>query len=199
MEQRAILEPGKYYHLYNRGIAGTNVFLEVRNYTYFLSLYARHVEPVAETFAYCLLRNHFHLLVRVKPQTSEVSETSEVSIAASRAFSNLFNAYAKAINRTFGRTGALFEHRFRRLEVTTESYCMRLVHYIHFNPQKHGFVSDFRDYPYSSYRSLLSERPTRLDRDQVLEWFGGRLGFENTHQALTDETMIKALIAEDDP
>ena len=198
MERRAILEPGKYYHIYNRGIAGTNVFLEERNYDYFLGLSVKHIEPVAETFAYCLLRNHFHLLVRVKLKTSEVSETSEVSMAATRAFSNLFNAYAKAINNTYGRTGGLFEHRFRRLEVTSETYCLRLVHYIHFNPQKHGFVTDFRDYPYSSYRALLSDKPTRLQREHVLDWYGGRVAFDAVHQTLSDEKAIWALIMEDE-
>ncbi len=74
---------------------------------------------------------------------------------------------------------------------------MRLVHYIHFNPQKHGFIADFRDYPHSSYKSLLSDRPTRLEREGVLNWFGGRAGFAAIHQTLTDEKAIWALVSED--
>ena len=62
------------------------------------------------------------------------------------------------------------------LEVTSERYCMRLVHYIHFNPQKHGFVADFREYPYSSYRAFFSDKPTKLEQSRVLAWFGGRCG-----------------------
>lgn len=60
------LESGKYYHIYNRGNNGENLFIAERNYAYFLNLYAKHIGPVAETFAYCLLRNHFHLLIRIK-------------------------------------------------------------------------------------------------------------------------------------
>jgi putative transposase len=75
MEQHAHLEPGAYYHIFNRGINRTNIFLEERNYAYFLNLYAKHVEPTTETFAYCLLRNHSHLLVRIK----DPAETFEVS------------------------------------------------------------------------------------------------------------------------
>jgi len=84
MEQHAHLEPGRYYHIFNRGINGANIFLEERNFAYFLNLYAKHVEPVAEIFAYSLLRNHFHLLVRVRgpTETLEVSQTSRVSPAA---------------------------------------------------------------------------------------------------------------------
>lgn len=199
MEHLISLEPGKYYHIYNRGIAGANVFLEDRNYAYFMSLYTKHVAPLAATYAYVLLRNHFHLFIRVlEPrETFEVSETSKV-LSATQAFSNFFNAYAKAINKTYGRTGSLFAHRFRRIEIDSELYGMRLVHYIHFNPQKHGFVADFREYPYSSYPALVSSAATKLQRDEVLEWFGGRTGFVGVHQTLADEKEIWHLIMEPD-
>jgi hypothetical protein len=204
MEQRANLEPGKYYHIFNRGIAGTNIFIEPRNYALFLDLYTQHVAPLVSTYAYCLLHNHFHLFVQINSlqirtqQTSEVSQTSEVLIhAASQAFSNFFNAYAKTINTTYSRTGALFEHRFRRLEVGSELYGMRLVHYIHFNPQKHAISADFRDYPHSSYRSILSDQPTRLERQRVLDWFGGDSGFVTIHKTLADEKTIWPLVCED--
>jgi len=84
--------PGVYYHIYNRGNNHENLFIEERNYSYFLNLYAKHIGPIAETHAYCLLRNHFHLLVKIKTeeefarqtsqvlQTSQVSKTCEVSI-----------------------------------------------------------------------------------------------------------------------
>ena len=71
MQKTIPLEPGVCYHIYNRGINGETIFREERNYAHFLNLYARHIEPVAETFAYCLLCNHFHLLVRIK-ETFEV-------------------------------------------------------------------------------------------------------------------------------
>ncbi len=71
-----------HYHIYNRGINRENIFIEQRNYEHFLNLYATHIEPVAETFAYCLLKNHFHILVRVKSQdeieTLKVSKTFRV-------------------------------------------------------------------------------------------------------------------------
>ena len=69
------LEPGKYYHIYNRGINGTNLFFEERNYLYFLQKYSFYMDEVLETFAYCLLGNHFHLLVRVKEMSGfEINE-----------------------------------------------------------------------------------------------------------------------------
>ncbi len=190
------LEYGCYYHIYNRGINRENIFLEERNYRYFLNLYAKYIQPVAETYAYCLLGNHFHLLVRIREKTFQVSETWKV-LSPTQQFSNLFNAYAKAINKAYNRTGGLFQERFGRIPVTSDEYFVHLIHYIHFNPQKHGFVADFREYPYSSYSTFLSAKPTNLKREEVLAWFHGRESFEAVHQTLADEAGISNLIGDD--
>ena len=57
-----------YYHIYNRGTNGENIFIEERNYSHFLSLYAKHLEPITDLFAYCMLRNHFHIMGRMKSE-----------------------------------------------------------------------------------------------------------------------------------
>jgi REP element-mobilizing transposase RayT len=64
----APLVPGMYYHIYNRGNNREDLFIEKRNYPYFLSLYKKHIEPIADTYAYCLLRNHFHTSLRIKTE-----------------------------------------------------------------------------------------------------------------------------------
>ncbi|HJW89895.1 MAG TPA: hypothetical protein VJ436_04560 [Anaerolineales bacterium] len=115
--------------------------------------------------------------------TLKVSKNFRVLSDASQAFSNLFNAYAKAINKAYNRTGSLFEHPFGRKVINSEAHLTRLVVYIHQNPKKHGLVEDFRRWPYSSFRALISTKPTFLKREEVLEWFGGREGFESFHQA----------------
>jgi putative transposase len=112
-----------YYHIYNRGTNRENIFIEERNYEYFLKLYEKHIEAIADTFAYCLLRNHFHVLIRIKSeeeikQTLKVSKTFRVSDHPSKKFSDFFNAYAKAINKAYNRTGSLFQHPFGRVPVT---------------------------------------------------------------------------------
>ena len=230
MPNAPALEYGQYYHLFNRGNNGEDLFVEPRNYPYFLQLFARFVEPVADTYAYCLLRNHFHLLVRIKteqeqmqgqgqgqPQTFgvqnqtpkvEMSQTPKVGVSRipkvltkvlrpSQQFSNWFNAYAKAINRAYGRTGSLFEHPFERRAVDSEGYLAQLVVYVHRNPQKHGLVRDFRDWPYSSLPALLSSKPTHLKRDEVLAWFGGVEGFVSAHEREVAEEQLATLMVED--
>jgi putative transposase len=200
MPRPAPIEYGAYYHLYNRGNGGENIFREPSNYAYFLMLYARHVEPIADMFAYCLLRNHFHLLIRIKEeQHIMVDEFSKHRRPPSppQQFSNFFNSYAKGFNKTYQRTGSLFQRPFGRVRVSTDAYLINLVHYIHFNPQKHGFVNDFREYPYSSYQTICSDMPTKLQRDRVLEWFDGRQSFERFHREHADEKTIAKLIGDD--
>jgi REP element-mobilizing transposase RayT len=197
MPEPTPLQHGKYYHIFNRGNNREDIFTEERNYRYFLKLYAKHITPVADTYAYCLLRNHFHFLVRIKAvdELDPGSQNlSKVAREPSQRFSNLFNAYAKAINRAYHRTGALFQRPFGRVEVMTDAYFEYLVTYIHRNPQKHGFVDDFRAWPYSSYHALLSSQPTRLQRDEVLSWFQGVDHFENVHRYEVDERKIAPLI-----
>ncbi len=193
MNQRQPLQYGCIYHIYNRGNNRENLFFEERNYRFFLQLYARHIEPIADTFGYCLLRNHFHFLIRVKSQ----QEIGLPQANPSQCFANLFNAYSKAINKAYQRTGSLFEERFGRIEVTNSIYFTHLLFYIHFNPQKHGFVSDFREWPWSSFHGLMSGKPTRLQRASVLEWFGGVDGLQAFHHGVLNEKAIQPLIGED--
>jgi len=65
------LEYGRYYHIYNRGNNRENLFLSPRNYRYFLRLYGQHIMPVAETFAYSLLPNHFHFATRMRTEAEQ--------------------------------------------------------------------------------------------------------------------------------
>jgi REP element-mobilizing transposase RayT len=184
------LQHGKYYHIYNRGNNREDIFLEDRNYRHFLKLYAKYVAPIVDTYAYCLLRNHFHFLVRVKD--ADMADPKNPS----RHLSNLFNAYAKAFNKAYSRAGSLFQRPFGRIEIGSDAHFVWLVMYIHQNPQRHGLVDDFRDWPYSSYRAFLSTQPTRLRRAEVLEWFGGERQFVALHEQEVTERRVARWFAE---
>lgn len=204
-----------YYHIYNRGVNGENIFIEERNYDLFLKLYEKYLSPVTDLYAYCMLRNHFHISVRVKSD-EEIKETKKTlrvspinnyrtrqgnpmnreegqlrkplrSQYVSNQFSNFFNAYAKTINKAYKRTGSLFEHPFERVPITNDRQFWNVIAYIHQNPQKHGFVKDFRDWKYSSYGVILAGKPTPIKRDEVLKWFGTREDYLVLHaQWMTD-------------
>lgn len=185
------LEKGKFYHIYNRGINSENLFREERNYFFFLEKWAQYINPIADTFAYCLLKNHFHFLIRIKSEDVQTVVDGKVkTLNPSQQFSNLFNSYAQSINKAYERTGGLLENPFKRKEITTESYFTRLVAYIHRNPEKHGFIKDFKTYPYSSYQTILSKKDTKIKRDEVLNWFGSNEEFKLFHQSFNEDSSI---------
>jgi len=201
MSKPAPLQYGSYYHIYNRGNNRENIFREERNYAYFLQLYDRHIVGTADTYAYCLLRNHFHFLVRIKTrQEIKILQAAKSlkTASPSQCFGNLFNAYAKAINKAYGRTGSLFQNPFGRIKITSNSHFVHLVAYIHQNPEKHGFVDDYRDWPYSSYGALRSTKPNNLNRQPVLDWFNGLENFDKHHTQLKYNPLISYLVEEDD-
>lgn len=202
MQQSTSLEPGKFYHIYTRGNNKETVFKEQENYYYFLQLYRKYITPYADTFAYCLLPNHIQFLIQVKEQefTLQANASGEYkTFNLVRQFQHLLNAYAKAINLRYNRTGSLFQERFKRKEVSSEAYFTRLIFYIHHNPKHHGLIDDFRDWPFSSYHSILSKHKTVLQRENVLDWFGGRDWFHKFHKEnAADFTSILPLLEEDE-
>ncbi|WP_019990070.1 hypothetical protein [Rudanella lutea] len=190
------LLPGRYYHLFNHAVGDENLFRYHDNYIYFLKQYAAYIQPVARTFTYCLMPNHFHFLVQIADeaeiehcfQTIKPEEAKPVSFNHSsfvvQQFSNLCNSYAKAYNKRFNRRGSLFIDKLKRKEVDSDTYFTRLIAYIHTNPVHHGFCQKAELWSYSSLTSVTSSKPTLLERNTVLDWFGGVESFVAFHQQI---------------
>lgn len=159
------LQAGNRYHIYNRGINSCAIFTETTNYEHFLALYEKHIRSVADTFAWVLMGNHFHLAVRIlKPEMFKDVEVEKLEKTINQAFSNLFNAYTKAFNKKYERTGSLFEHSFKRKLIPDLDYLKKMILYIHDNPVHHGFCSHPLEYPWSSYLSYISLESNKLQR-----------------------------------
>jgi REP element-mobilizing transposase RayT len=196
MQQLEPLQFGKTYHIYNRGINKCNLFEENENYEYFLRLYDRYINPIAYTFAWVLMKNHFHLLVKIKDQRAIKNELALKSIndpvkSPFQYFSNLFNAYSKAFNKRYERTGGLFQNRFKRKLVSDMDYLRKVVVYIHKNPVNHGFVSNPVDYSWSSYLSCVAIDKSIIDCRSVVGYFDNLGNFKNIHNQKQDFNEIE--------
>jgi putative transposase len=172
------VEPSTYYHIYNHANGDENLFREDENYHFFLRQWTKYIEPVAVTYAYCLMPNHFHFLIRTK--TSKVFGNlggldKQPSRIITQAFSNLFN-----------RRGSLFMPNFKKKPITSDDYLTAIISYIHCNPIHHGFCEGVGDWPHCSYQSLISLKPTRLARKEVLEWFGNIDALNEAHRQNLD-------------
>ena len=181
------LEQDNYYHIYNCGINGENLFRDEENYEYFLRLYDKYINLIADTYAWCLMKNHFHLLIKIKDLSgfgnlTGLDNNNNKIKPPHQYFSNLFNAYSKAINKRYSRHGSLFERPFKRKLIDNEEYLQTVVVYIHNNPVHHGFVNHVADWPWSSYVSYISSEPTKLKRNEVIEIFDDVDNFNYLHQ-----------------
>ncbi|MFC4817287.1 transposase [Flavobacterium sp. GCM10023249] len=127
-------------------------------------------------------------MVRIK----DISEiTSEKVILPSQSFSNLFNAYTKAYNKNSKRHGTLFERPFRRKQINNNRYLQNVITYIHNNPIHHNICDHPIQYPWSSYISCISEKPTKLKRKEIIQLFNDLENFEYAHQKKTDYLSIE--------
>jgi putative transposase len=201
MQHLELLTYRNFYHIYNRGINSCDLFNERTNFEFFLRLYDKHITPVADTYAWALMKNHFHLLIKIKdeavdfqnPQGFENLEGLR-STMPYQSFSNLFNAYTKAFNKKYKRTGSLFEHPFKRKLINDKEYLKTMVVYIHNNPVHHGFTELSGDYPWSSYNTCISDKPSRIERYEVIGWFGNEVNFQTAHKNHNDEIEIEKWI-----
>ena len=174
MKQEQLLKGG-YYHIYNRGINGTQIFLDDENKDYFLKLIEKYLFGKVSLFAYCLMDNHFHMAIQL------ISDEKLVT----QSLSNFLNAYAKAFNKYSNRTGSLFEKHFKRIRIKDEEYLKNLIIYIHINPQNHGIINDFRCYKYSSYANFISkplQASVTINRKDVITLFEDIENMEHTHK-----------------
>jgi len=167
---------GECYHLYNRGNNYADIFFERENYLYFLRQMRKYLpSPVLDILAYCLMPNHYHLLVRLKADNPSPS------------MQRLALSYTKAINQHYGRVGTLFQGRFRAAHVDRDEYLLHLSRYIHLNPVLAGLAQRAEDWEFSSYREFLGQRQGTLTKPGlVLSQFGSPEAYREFVESYAD-------------
>jgi putative transposase len=148
--------------------------------------------------------NHFHFLVRLRGEDvlfsqAQTLQPGKLLVKAEfsypefsmQQFSNFFNSYTKAYNKVYHRRGALFVDYLKRHRIEDEAYFTRLIHYIHYNPVHHQFCKSAAEWPYSSYRAVLSQKESKIEKEVVLAWFGGLAAYRAFHQTVPDSRPIR--------
>jgi putative transposase len=178
------------YHIYNRGVEKRKIFLGEQDYRMFLYFLKRYlVAPedlqglnpyiskrgIKETnlykeirlLCYCLMPNHFHLMLKQLTKKGVVDFMKRVS-----------NAYTEYFNKKYKRTGSLFQGRYKAVLVDSEHYLLHLSRYIHANPRELSKnIQDFRKYSYSSYLDYLGDRHTQwVHPQEILNYFEKQKG-----------------------
>jgi len=179
------LEPNSYYHIINHAVGDENLFWTEDNFYFFLNKYSNYMPSVCDTLAYCLMPIHIHFLIKTHSEEILMEHPKyklDFHKLIMQELSNLLNSYAKAYNKLYQRKGTLWIDYTKRFLIDSDSYLTSTINYIHQNPVKHGFVIKPEDWKFSSFSSMVSDKPTLLKRKEVISWFGGEQHFLDYHK-----------------
>ena len=173
---------GGYYHIFNRGVEKRNIFMDAQDYNIFMYYLFVYLKPLKEVLArypdlpirlynknlnsqvdllsYCLMPNHFHLLIR------------QVSLdGITRLLKQLTNAYTFYFNNKYKRVGGLVQGRFKAVEIFNDDLLLHVSRYIHLNPVVAEIANDPEEYKWSSYHEYVT-RYYLCETRTVLQIFG---------------------------
>jgi putative transposase len=186
-------KPDSYYHVYSRGASKQTIFIEPSDYLYFTKLFARylskepkkdkvgigypHYRGKVELVAYCLMQNHFHLLLYQVEQGS-----------VSSFMKSLMSSYCRYFNLKYKRSGSIYESRHKASLINADDYLLHISRYIHLNPRY------WRFYAYSSLGYYLSNREEEwLTKQKLSQLFQDKKSYEDF---LRDYEDYKVMLAE---
>lgn len=172
---RIYLENALYY-VTSKGDSGRSIFKDDEDYKTFLELLERYkAQHKFKLFAYCLLPDHFHLLMELAAQKEQMYKMGGLS----RIMHDLNSSYTKYFNGKYARKGHLFRERYKAALIEKEPYLLKLSAYIHLNPFRMNLASHPRQYPYSSYasyitRDVLPGAAVKEEKEEILDLLCGR-------------------------
>lgn len=174
---------GEFYHIYNRGNARGDIFLDEQDYSFFLLRLKQNLFPEinsklriqplpANSFSllcYCLMPNHFHLLLK---QNKEINP--------SKLLLKLCTSYSMYFNKKYNQVGHIFQDSFKQVNIDEDSYLNWLSCYIHQNPKVAGLIENLEDYKWSSYPEFIGKSFSNLcSKEIVLDKFKNRDHYKN--------------------
>jgi len=178
------LEQGQIYHLYNQGNNRQEIFFNRGNYLFFLKKISEHILPFADILAWCLMPNHFHLMIAFSDRVSDFKDNlspGHIQKKLNNSIATMLSSFTRAINIQQKRTGSLFregtkavwlgsietekikyQNRIKAEEVNVfnpdEEYLQTCFKYIHANPVKAGLANQITDWEFSSARDIDGTR-----------------------------------------
>lgn len=193
-----MLLPSTYYHIYNRANGWEDLFKNEENYRFFMEKCSLYLNPVAHLYAWCLIPNHFHLLIKTKeeqeilgwgmqdpragqtfrkfaePPPGKLSEgCAQASALLSKQFQKLFSSYTQSFNKVYRRKGSLFIPNFKYKTIESPEYLLQVALYIHRNPVHHGLCRNTSEWRHSSWNFIVNHTHEKAEAQELVSWFGG--------------------------
>lgn len=163
------------YHVYNQGNNRQRIFFERKDYLRFLEKINVLVKPNCDLLGYCLMPNHFHILIQTTNRSLESIKIGNIDlIKLTNSFRLLLSEFAKEINVKYGRSGSLFRQKtqFSLVDNGDPMYPKNVIKYVLANPLEAKLVSNLDDWEYSSFLDMVGKRSGKLcDFDLCKEVF----------------------------
>lgn len=196
--------PGEYFHIFNRGNEKTNIFLDKDDFSFFLLRLRQNLQPSDKEkkicrnrflpqgsfslVCYCLMPNHFHLLLR-----------QNRDLRTGTLLSRICTSYASYFNKKYQRIGHLFQDKFKQVIIDNNEYLVWVSAYIHQNPKVAGIVKTPEDYPWSSYPGFIgTDKNFLCDNKVILDQFGDRKEYkkfvDSSHNTIKDKKEVEELL-----
>lgn len=193
--------PGEYYHIYNRGNGKADVFLDEQDFTFFILRLRQNLFPDEKTLnrlrplppnsfsliSYCLMPNHFHLLLR---QNSDIPTT--------KLLTKVCTSYSMYFNKKYNHTGHVFQDQYKQINIDDDSYLVWLSFYIHQNPKVAGFIDNPADYKWSSCGYFIGVESSSLcDKEIIASSYSNREYsdlLESSYEIIKNKKEIRHLL-----
>lgn len=181
------MEFNTFYHVYNHANGIEDLFKEEQNYYFFIDKIKTYLFPISKIYAYCLMPNHFHLLLKTRDNERveilpKYDNYEKPALYLSKQFSNCFNSYAQSYNKRYLRRGSLFEKSFKYKAIQDDHYLNHLFAYIHANPINHGFCANYEEWKFSSYLDIVAKDKLLVNAKDVYSLFESPSAFLQFHQ-----------------
>ncbi len=183
--------PNTLYHIYNRGNNRQVIFPQEKNYDFFLKKVDLELKGLCDLLAYCLMPNHFHLLIYISessPGLNLLSNQNQQQLA--RKIGTILSSFSQAINKQEDRVGSLFQQKTKAKILDSSFYSLVCFNYIHQNPIKAGLVRKMEYWRYSSFNDYLEEKSTlcnlKLARELIQIQTESNLFYEESYLAIDE-------------
>ncbi len=186
------------YHIYNKSVTGETMFRDDNDYNRFIAKYQRYFGAFFDTYAYALMPNHFHFLVKVRQLNAktqlmiakEGTKMAQLVISNHRAIHHFLidqlrrwlSGHSLYFNRKYQRTGPLLMNKVKRVGCSSSEKVKDLICYIHHNAMHHGLRQDFGQWDYDSFNLYRDDQEGGvIARKEVIEWIGDYENFIKMH------------------
>jgi putative transposase len=197
----------QHYHVLFRSIDGVLLFKNEREHIFFLEKWKRFTQMIADVWAYSLLDNHVHLIIKTKTEEEITAQLQQLGAEQKtkaieqflktpsedlfrpimeRQINSFLVSYTNTYNNFIQRKGGLFQQPFRRLLIADDAHLQQAIIYTHANAQKHGLVKNFLEHRRHSYHTIMNNDSGFVNTTAVLDFFGGKLKFEEAHKQQID-------------